>query len=162
MRRLHDSRGFTLIEMLLVVAVVSILAAVSIPLASSALDKTRCATDAANERAAKGLASTLHFLGEIEYFDSTNAEGSETATFYLYDADSGKLVKRTGSMSGPGGMSAYSAYGQSAKHSHTGCYLWIRVFQDGTVGLAWNKTPGGTSAIVWDTNLCGAHILSGT
>lgn len=61
MRRLHDSRGFTLIEMLLVVAVVSILAAVSIPLASSALDKTRCATDAANERAAKGLASTLHF-----------------------------------------------------------------------------------------------------
>ena len=37
--------GFTLIEMLIVVAIIAILVAISIPLVSSSLDKARIATD---------------------------------------------------------------------------------------------------------------------
>ena len=52
-KKLRSGDGFTLVEMLIVVAIIAILVAVSIPMVSSSLAKSQHATDAANERSAK-------------------------------------------------------------------------------------------------------------
>lgn len=54
--KLNKENGFTLIEMLIVVAIIAILIAIAIPMVNKALERAREATDSANERAALGLA----------------------------------------------------------------------------------------------------------
>jgi len=52
LKRLNSKKGFTLAELLIVVAIIAVLVAVSIPVFNSQLEKAREATDAANLRAA--------------------------------------------------------------------------------------------------------------
>lgn len=54
--KMKKKDGFTLIEMLVVIAIIVILVAISIPAVSGALDKARQAADAANLQAAKSVA----------------------------------------------------------------------------------------------------------
>ena len=65
--KLKNRKGFTLIEMLVVVAIIAILVAVSIPLVTGALDKARVATDQANERAAKAAVTIDYLLNDETY-----------------------------------------------------------------------------------------------
>ena len=76
-----NNKGFTLMEMLIVVAIIAVLVAIAIPTFTSALEKSREATDAANLRAA---------YAEVTVAGLTEAE-SDTA-------DGG--VKRTGDKDG--------------------------------------------------------------
>ena len=55
----NNKKGFTLAELLIVVAIIGILVAISFPIFTSQLDKSRKATDDANLRAAKSAASVL-------------------------------------------------------------------------------------------------------
>lgn len=50
--RLNEKKGFTLAELLIVVAIIAVLVAISIPIFNTQLEKAREATDAANIRAA--------------------------------------------------------------------------------------------------------------
>lgn len=63
-KKVRGDRGFTLVEMLIVVAVIAILIAISIPLVNNALERARHATDAANERAAKAAMLLWYMMGE--------------------------------------------------------------------------------------------------
>lgn len=74
--KLRKSGGFTLIEMLIVVAIIAILVAVSIPLVNGALDKARQATDDANLRAAQAT-------GMVTYLN-TVADGTEDSADGTY------------------------------------------------------------------------------
>ena len=72
LKKLTNKKGFTLMEMLIVVAIIAVLVAVAIPTFNGALNKARVATDAANIRAAYAEAS-------VEYLNGI-ANGTEKPT----------------------------------------------------------------------------------
>ena len=51
-----NKKGFTLAELLIVVAIIAILVAIAIPVFSTQLDKTRAAVDNANARSIRSMA----------------------------------------------------------------------------------------------------------
>ena len=76
--RQNGKKGFTLAELLVVVAIIAVLVAISIPIFTSQLDKAKSSTDLANARAAKGAAVT-------KYLSDEDTDGA----VYYYDAKSG-------------------------------------------------------------------------
>lgn len=129
--KLSKNGGFTLVEMLIVVAIIAILIAVSIPMVSSSLEKARHAVDQANERDAISLAS-------IQYLTEEMKSGEANAKYYTVDATShqGSLVdtkneavaisqcKGTGASPTCGGVG-------------TGKYLKVWVNDDGKATIEW-------------------------
>ena len=85
--KLSKSGGFTLVEMLIVVAIIAILVAVSIPLVNTSLEKARKATDDANERAAKAQAVIVYMNNET----ATTPEALTALPAY-YDNVNGTMV----------------------------------------------------------------------
>ena len=70
---LRSKKGFTLMEMLIVVAIIAILAAIAIPVFSAQLNKAKEGTDRANQRTAESLAVADYMLN--------NRSGKATYTF---------------------------------------------------------------------------------
>lgn len=62
----ENKKGFTLAELLIVVAIIAVLVAISIPIFTTQLEKSREATDAANIRAAYAQASVEVLEGEAD------------------------------------------------------------------------------------------------
>lgn len=62
----QNKNGFTLMEMLIVIAIIAVLIAVAIPVFASQLEKAREATDLANVRSAYAQVSTEALLGNSE------------------------------------------------------------------------------------------------
>lgn len=62
----QNKNGFTLMEMLIVIAIIAVLIAVAIPVFASQLEKAREATDLANVRSAYAKVSTEALLGDSE------------------------------------------------------------------------------------------------
>ena len=75
-----NKKGFTLAELLVVVAIVGILVAISIPVFTAQLTKARLATNQANMRAAVAAYLT---------------DGKETEVVYDYDIVSGEALETT-------------------------------------------------------------------
>lgn len=125
-------RGFTLIEMLIVVAIIAVLVAVSIPLVNNSLERAREAADMANERAAKAEATIL-FLNE-NLFDN----GGDSAIGYFYYADEGKLKPfyTTSGFNEPP-----TPYGKCEMHK--GGYLCVFIYADtGLTTMTWSVVDG--------------------
>lgn len=82
-KTLHNKKGFTLAELLIVVAIIAVLVAIAIPIFTSQLEKAREATDLANLRAAYAECSTAALTQDNTgnaVYDSTNSSASETIT----------------------------------------------------------------------------------
>lgn len=76
-KRLKNKKGFTLAELLIVVAIIAVLVAISIPIFSSQLEKAREATDLANMRSAYAECSSSVLTNEASSSKVTlNTDGS--------------------------------------------------------------------------------------
>lgn len=71
----RGNKGFTLMEMLIVVAIIAILIAIAIPVFTNQLNAAKDATDEANGRSIYGLAQAEYMLNN----------GSLPADFFSYD-----------------------------------------------------------------------------
>ena len=92
--KLKKQGGFTMVELLIVVAIIAILVAVSIPMMKNALERSRHAVDQANVRDAIALAS-------VEYVTNPNdadfaATAGKTYTYCVDDKSQGYLMETPG------------------------------------------------------------------
>lgn len=145
LREKRKKDGFTLAELLIVVAIIAVLVAVSIPIFSSHLEKARKATDEANLRACKSIVVSAIITGD--YPDDTWTHGVDGYESAFYDAEKGCLTKSyTGSGYGQGS-------GISGCTNGTG-YYWEGIANSVPAGkgdylYASVKKDSGTYFIMW-------------
>ena len=83
----YDEKGFTLMEMLIVVAIIAILVAIAFPIFNKQLNNARVATDAANIRSGYAVATSMVLeksdaLKEKEnYLQKDRSVGKETNAY---------------------------------------------------------------------------------
>ncbi len=123
----RNNKGFTLIEMLIVVGIIAILVAVSIPMVNSSLEKTRVATDMANERAAIAESMIMYLSGEMHGYGGKQM---------YYDAEHGTIVPDDVDVD-------LTPYGQCSGHKNG--VIWIMVTEEGTPYLMWAHYQTGKS-----------------
>lgn len=141
--KLKKQGGFTLVEMLIVVAIIAILIAVSIPLVANALDKTKHATDSANERSAKAEMLIQYLADTDAVIDDATGTAIEEDTVYYYDAANGKLLTGTPTQT----------YGQHTGHDNG--YIAIKIDSNGQIYMQWASAMSGIdNSTVWNSNLC--------
>ena len=90
MKKMNNKHGFTLAELLIVVAIIAVLVAISIPIFTTQLEKSREAVDFANVRAAYAEVMTAALTEDGQA--KTSASGTE-ATIKQSDGSYKAVVK---------------------------------------------------------------------
>ena len=121
-----NKKGFTLMEMLIVVAIIVILVAISLPVFSGQLNKAKEAKNNANLRAAKAV-------GVAEYLT-----GIKDAGEYWYDADQGILLNSTDSK--PIGYAEEVGTNKSGASIKKDFVVAVKIETDGTVTVDWKNS----------------------
>lgn len=85
-------KGFTVAELLVVVAIIGVLVAVSIPIFTGQLRKVRVATNKANIRAARAAGIAKYYDDEIAGKFTVKAKNTRPRAYYYYDTASGKIT----------------------------------------------------------------------
>ena len=134
-------RGFTLPELLIVVTIIVILVAVSVPVFSNKLEESREAADLANMQAAKEIIVTAFMTDTPSGTVEVKAD-----TAYGYSAEDGFLVEQFSASAAPYGKGRADSgnYGCAALD----CFFYVCVDQSGQVTGCWDKgltSPGAAS-----------------
>lgn len=137
-----NKKGFTLAELLIVVAIIGVLVAVSIPIFTSRLEKARESTDVANMRAAKAEASAAYLGGDFEKdaVDDTIWAASGDVYSAYYNADEGVFQLASPAAYGKGTQTAggivYSGYEPTS--NYTSAVIKVSIDAgDGKITLTW-------------------------
>lgn len=87
--KMRKQKGFTLSELMIVVAIIAVLVSISIPVFKGQLNKAKEASDIANERAAKAAALA-------DYYENGYSVKGQIISLnfyqYHYDASSGQVI----------------------------------------------------------------------
>ena len=97
---LWNKKGFTLIEMLVVIAVIAVLVSIIIPTVTAATTKAQAATDAANLRSVMGQLNGV--LANSNKMDAAQAQNLQTADSKMYPGAKMLIVYQN-----PGFIDAY-------------------------------------------------------
>lgn len=128
-----NKKGFTLAELLIVVAIIAVLAAIAIPAFAAQLENARLAVDQANLRAATSMAAA-------DYQMNNEANDGKTITYIVYydkNGDTTNLAVAAEGKSAPDGY-AELTQGQSKTHQNG---MTIQIKDAGQVVKSeWNKT----------------------
>lgn len=149
--KLRKKGGFTLIEMLIVVAIIAILIAVSIPMVGNALESARESTDASNERAFKAALMIEHL--------NSNSKVDVTKPC-IYDATNGQVVG-TGTTVTPYGQGTATAGTHKTGGDHKNMLLSGYVDADGVVKMQWGAAAITDVANITNGNLTGPFLTKG-
>ncbi len=108
---MRNKKGFTLIEMLVVIAIIAILVSILIPVVSASTEKARAATDAANLRTAKASLSIAYLDGAISEakgnlsgtaiptaYGSTPTAKTKGAGAFSYEVNNTEVIVKFGDM----------------------------------------------------------------
>jgi len=126
----RNKKGFTLMEMLIVVAIIAILVAVSVPVFTSQLNNAKEQTDAANVRAAKAVAAATYLTA------------SSPAAYYIYDAETGTLLTT--------GTDKATGYGKSS--GNTDKVIAVEISASGVFDYQWvaaTTTVADVAGLSW-------------
>lgn len=137
----NNRTGFTIAELLVVVAIIGILVAVSIPVFNAQIEKSREATDIANLRAAKAAGIAAVISGKLE--DGTEIQAGKD---YWYNIGTGKYQTSQLSSGYGKGTSAgsyyYSTGTAGSKCNNEYGYNSTTEYQDGAIEMSYEETNG--------------------
>lgn len=118
---MNRKKGFTLAELLIVVAIIGVLVAVSVPIFTAQRSKAVDAVNKANIRAAKSMALAAFYDDTTEYVESSN----HTKMAYFKYTD-GSLVPIKGLKSNEVNDMAKAVCNQAKQHKRCDCiYVYV-------------------------------------
>jgi len=124
-----NKKGFTFAELLIVVAIIGVLVAISIPIFTSQLEKSREATDLANLRSAYAAATAA-------YLDDDTFTGGyfTTKSTFVATADATCLKGKGTATDGSGGKETTVTVGGGSTYSRTADVRtqYVKATVDGT------------------------------
>lgn len=146
-------KGFTLMEMLIVVAIIAVLVAIAIPVFSGSLEKSRQAVDAANARSLKALLATMVIDGEIDFTTAKgNTEGNTIGAWVLVTRDAKTRPTSYGQTNMQGTMYCGTNAGVSVNGEQNN---WdrenkqLRALVENSIGVLSAKSGGGSTGWDW-------------
>ena len=120
-------KGFTLAELLIVVAIIAVLVAISIPIFTSQLEKSRRAVDLSNARNMKSILMNSYAGGTIQFPKKTeNVVGAGTVSTYV-----AAIVRRDGTYYRASGSVLVDGGNWEADHGN-GDYARVRKLFENT------------------------------
>ena len=93
-KSIHRSKGFTLAELLIVVAIIAVLVAIAIPVFKAQREKAIIAVNKANIRAAAGAVTAQFYQDDMTTNSMQTNNYTMESAYYIYDIESGTITPK--------------------------------------------------------------------
>ena len=149
---MKNRKGFTLAELLIVVAIIAVLVAIAIPIFTAQLEKSREATDASNIRAAYAEVATAAMLKDYQGFCKKVEMKQAKAGWQNEENDLPVNLLKTGATAADGSKFACTESESTVATGVTGESCWVVYHPGTTTTEAWftleHSQPGSSFTVV--------------